>query len=361
MVITVVRKNRIGRVFLVLWIALIGAALLIWPQAVAGGIDRGVSLCYRVILPSLFPFLVLAGMISRTGLDRSIGRRLEGFTRFVFGLPGCCAMAIFLGFAGGYPAGAAAVRELLESGAVTRRQAKRLLRFCVNAGPAFVISTVGAGMAGSIAVGWLLLAAHTGASLMIGIVCRIVDGKEEEINEPAVPTNALPAGAALTQSVNGACRTLLSMCGFVILFAGAQSLMEVAFSIDSPALAILLEVTGGCAAAAKAPEVRPLLWGMALGWGGLSVHCQLLAILSPYRVIDRGFFGYRLIHGALGGLLSLLLFWLVPVDIAAAATSAVAVPATAASAPAAITLVIMCLLLLFTNSKKDSNKSLFRG
>lgn len=49
------------------------AALLIWPQAVAGGVSRGLSICGTVIIPSLFPFLVLAGFLVRSGNQRRAG------------------------------------------------------------------------------------------------------------------------------------------------------------------------------------------------------------------------------------------------------------------------------------------------
>ena len=81
------------------------AALLIWPQAVAGGVSRGLSICGTVIIPSLFPFLVLAGFLVRSGVSAALGRRLERPTRFWFGLPGCCAAGILVAFVGGYPAG----------------------------------------------------------------------------------------------------------------------------------------------------------------------------------------------------------------------------------------------------------------
>ena len=58
--------------------------------------------------------------------------------------------------------------ELLKSGSITRREAGRMLLFCVNAGPAFVVSTVGAGLLGNARYGVVLLAAHMLASLTIG-------------------------------------------------------------------------------------------------------------------------------------------------------------------------------------------------
>ena len=58
-----------------------------------------------------------------------------------------------------------------------------MLRFCVNAGPAFIISAVGAGMMGSVRMGAVLFAAHILASLLLGIGGRIWDGRSRK-NEP---------------------------------------------------------------------------------------------------------------------------------------------------------------------------------
>ena len=104
-----------------------------------------------------------------------------------------------------------------------------MLRFCVNAGPAFIISAVGAGMMGSVRMGAVLFAAHILASLLLGIGGRIWDGRSRK-NEPeersVLRTKRLPAAAAFVESVNSACRSLLYMCGFVVLFAAILALCD---------------------------------------------------------------------------------------------------------------------------------------
>jgi len=44
--------------------------LFIFPKEVQKGIGDGLHLCGEVIIPSLFPFMALAGFISRTGAAR---------------------------------------------------------------------------------------------------------------------------------------------------------------------------------------------------------------------------------------------------------------------------------------------------
>ena len=370
-----IHKAGIKTFCLLVLIALGGAALLTWPQAVATGASRGLSICSGVLIPSLFPFLVLAGFLVRSGVSRALGRRLERFTRKVFGLPGCCAAGILVGFIGGYPAGGVAVGQLVEQGDITPRQGRRMLRFCVNAGPAFVISAVGAGMLGSARYGAVLFFAHIAASLLLGVGQRIWIGKQKRrplTAEPPRPRAAhkpLPASAAFVESVNAACRSLLYMCGFVVLFASLLSLADVSgvagffqylltlpisLAGSDPAavpnlFAGLLEVSCGCIEAASSGAAAPFLLGFIMGWGGLSVHCQLAASLYEYRLLDKTFFLFRLLHGVLAGSLSLLLFRFVPLplEVFKPLQDAVVMP-YATSAAASVALLLMCAMLLLT-------------
>ena len=53
-------RSTLYKGVLLLTVVGVGGALLCWPQAVSGGISRGLSICSTVVIPSLFPFLVLA-------------------------------------------------------------------------------------------------------------------------------------------------------------------------------------------------------------------------------------------------------------------------------------------------------------
>lgn len=379
MFIKIIHKTGLKTAALLLAIAGAGAALLIWPQAVATGVSRGLSICSSVIIPSLFPFLVLAGFLVRSGASRALGRRLEKVTRTLFGLPGCCAAGILLGFIGGYPAGGAAAGQLVAQGEITPRQGRRMLRFCVNGGPAFIISAVGAGMMRSARYGAVLFVAHITASLLIGIGQRIWSGRSEKTLSSDGPSRRpphMPVSAAFVESVNAACRSLLYMCGFVVLFAALLSLADVSgvaaffqYLITRPMawagadtsglpnlFAGILEVSCGCVEVSSAGAAAPFLLGFTMGWGGLSVHCQLAAALREYKLLDRRFFVSRLFHGLLGGGLSLALFrWVpLPLDVFKPMQEALVAPfATSAAASAAM--LLMCAMLLLSGLGKGED------
>lgn len=148
------------------------AALLHWPQESMAAVREGLNLCGNVILPSLFPFFVLSALIVELGLSQYLGKLLEPVMRPLFHLNGSCACALAMGFIGGYPVGARTAINLYQNGQCTKTEAERLLAFCNNSGPAFILGVVGAGVFGSSQVGLILYFTHVCASLLVGLIFR---------------------------------------------------------------------------------------------------------------------------------------------------------------------------------------------
>ncbi|MDD2362924.1 MAG: hypothetical protein PHH84_08240 [Oscillospiraceae bacterium] len=381
MIIKIVRKSTLCR-FLMLFICMAACGiLLIWPNAASSGISRGLAICSSIIIPSLFPFIVLAGFIVKSGLCASIGRRFERPTRLIFGLPGCCAPGILISLIGGYPAGGIAVGELVRQGLITREQGRRMLSFCVNGGPAFIVSAIGAGMLGSVKYGVMLYSAHIAASVLIGILLRIgtdTHGNKKPSKKPApVSASHMTAASAFVESVGSACYSLLIMCGFIVLFASLLSISDASGAsakfqavmvnifkgiwpestlkgIAACIFPCLIEVSCGSVEAARIGSEAPLLLGIALGWGGLSVHCQVAAALKGQKLIGRGFFAMRFLHAMLGGLFSVILFRLIPVTVFAfkPLSDAIVLPGSS-NAAASAALLSLCALFLLTVARRS--------
>lgn len=339
------------RLWLTLIFALFGYALLAWPRAAAAGISRGLSVCGGVLLPSLFPFLVLGGFMIHSGVAAAIGRRLSPVTRLLFGVSGAAAPLIFLAFIGGYPTGATAIAAAYRQGTITEAEARHLLRFCVCGGPAFIVGAVGAGLVGNPRFGWLLLTAHLLSAILIGIITAPTRRSLPVEQPPVAPSSSL--STALVKAVNGACETSLSVCGFVLTFSALLSLIDASgltallgrFSVW---LSCVLEVSNGCAAALTNPHA-PLLLGFALGFGGLSVHCQTAAALHGTPLLTPSFFAARLAHGLLGALLTVGLCRLFPVSLPTVGglPSAPSEP-FAVSLPLSVALFVLCGVWMLT-------------
>lgn len=341
-------------------ICLAAAVLLMcFPQAVQTGVRRGLALTAQLLVPSLFPFLCLSGFLIRSGIAAACGRRLSPLMRRTFGFSGSAAAAMIISMLGGYPAGGAAVSQLIAQGEIDRDEGKRLLCCCVNAGPAFIIGGVGVGMLGSVKAGLLLLLAHLTASLIVAFTCKT---NRHTAASPMTPAKPCGLATAFTDSVHTAASAIIAMCGFVLLSSAVLSLTD-ALSLTSPVCRYLLaaaaEVTNGCVEGAAMGVAAPFCIGAALGFGGLSVTGQILAVTASYHLIDTAFFRCRLLHALLGGGLSTLLFSLFPPDdlavSAAASLSAFHDRSIAVGAAALVALMAMCVLFLCTLPEREQS------
>lgn len=337
---------------------LVAASLFCYPQAVLTGASRGLSLCGNVLIPSLLPFLALVGVCMRSPLADALGKVLKRPTLWLFRLPEVAAAPILFSFIGGYPAGAAAIKTLLDEGKLTAKEAARMLHFTVNAGPAFAVSAVGGVMLGNTRAGWVLLLAHLLSALCIGIA----EARFTPCVRAVSPAATLkPMATAVVEGVNAATKALLYMGGFVILFsvalavadgAGIAALLDRCMPGGSVMLAGVLEVTAGCMAASG--KSLWFLLGFFLSFGGLSVHCQVRALLHDHAAALKDFFAFRLLHGLLGGGCTVLLFYLIPFSASTLTVGGAAVQPYTVSP--AVSLALLCMCVAFVGSEKKIAK-----
>ena len=326
-------KKQVLRDSVVL-IALLTAALALVtaPTQAMTGAKNGLTLCCNVIIPSLFPFFVLSSLAVDLGLAAYLGRLLEGVMRPLFRVSGCCAMAVVLGFVGGYPLGAKTALDLYRQGLCTKTETERLLAFCNNSGPAFILGVVGAGIFGSGQIGLLLYASHCVASLLTGLLFRFYGHEDPRAKATSYPKPiaATTIPAAFTNGVVRSFSNLLNICAFVIFFsallqlmsyfgvftaiARLLSLMGVSSRYAPQLVAGLLELTsgvsslGGVASSAGSISMAAFM----LGWAGLSVHCQVLCFLIDSGLSARTYLLGKFLHGLISAALTYLVTTLFP-------------------------------------------------
>lgn len=309
------QKTRDAMAALALLIATAG--LVAAPaQAIAGAKD-GLTLCFNVIVPSLFPFFVLSSLVVDLGLAAYLGRAMEGLMRPLFRVSGSCAAAVALGFIGGYPVGARTALQLYEQGLCSKTEAERLLSFCNNSGPAFILGVVGAGIFGDSRVGLLLYLTHALASLIVGLLFRFYGGwsrKRAPASHPK-PIRTVTLPAAFTGAVSRSLQSTLNICAFVVFFAvvlrllsaygvlsalaGLLSLAGLEAEWAKRLVAGLLELSSGVASLQGGAGLtgRVSMAAFMLGWAGLSVHCQVLSFLVDSGLSARVYLAGKLCHG----------------------------------------------------------------
>lgn len=279
------------------------ALLLAFPREAASGAADGVGLCLNTIVPSLYPFMCLSSYLVRSGLCSRAGKLLGTPARVMFGLGGDSGAAIIMGQLCGYPVGVRTAAQMARRGDISPRDARAAALFCVSAGPAFILGTVGGELLGSRAAGRILFASCLLASLTAGVFTRLLPlrsqaGEPEE--KKAEPPSA-GGGCVLADAVADASRAMLSVCAWVVLFGCAASLFKLLPESMSGAvlpLCCVAEVTGGCRAAIGASLPLPVSAAL-LGWSGLCVQCQLMPYVKALGLRFSVFMAFRALCGAL--------------------------------------------------------------
>lgn len=316
-------------------------ALLRYPSEATEAAASGAQLCLNVILPSLFPFFVLSTMCVKLGLLNTLGRLIGRFMRPLFRVNGNCAGAFLLGIVGGYPVGARTTIELYETGQCTKTEAERLLSFCNNSGPAFILGVVGTGIFSSSTAGLWLYAAHIVSSAAVGLLFRFYGGEAPSVPSRRYNSESVKFSDAFTTSVKDAFYGTLNICAFVIFFTILIRLLFLSGIISRVAAIILwvlpceglpkewlegiltgiIEMTSGVwrlRNMAGSLGNKLCMAAFILGWAGLSVHCQVLSFIGSSGLSTRTYFFGKLLHGIFSAMLvmtlSAVLGWNTPVS-----------------------------------------------
>lgn len=307
-------------------------ALVASAQSVLASCRDALRLCGEVIIPSLFPFFVMSLLLNKLGLPQFVSSALAPAAGRLFGVSGAGASALIIGLMGGYPLGAAYIADMLSSGVITQREGERLLAFCNNSGPAFIMGAVGAGVFVSARVGVYLYIIHILAAVLTGVIMRLVT-RRGEISAPdkgAVRVDLPSLGEALPEAVRGAVSAVLNVCGFVVAFSVIVGVLdsEGFFSLAVGRIAVLtgwelrrtralltglLELGGGVGAM-RGLGISPANLSLAaflVGWGGLSVHFQTASVIAESGIKGALHNAGRLISACIGGLTAYLFYPLV--------------------------------------------------
>lgn len=334
MVLRLLREQKVRDALAGLALLIATAGLVAAPGEAIAGAKDGLTLCFNVIVPSLFPFFVLSSLVVDLGLAAYLGRAMEGLMRPLFRVSGSCAAAVALGFIGGYPVGARTALQLYQQGLCSKPEAERLLAFCNNSGPAFILGVVGAGIFGDSRVGFLLYLTHALASLLVGLLFRFYGGSQRRrsaVPRPK-PIQAVTVPAAFTGAVARSFQNTLNICAFVVFFSVVLQLLSAfgVFAALARLLAMagfepewarrlvagLLELSSGVSSLRGGTQLagRVSMAAFMLGWAGLSVHCQVLSFLVDSGLSAKTYLAGKLCHGLIAAGLTWCLTRLFPLS-----------------------------------------------
>ncbi len=263
-------------------VCLVTLLFLFYPEVISSGASAGLSLCAGILIPSLFPFMVLSSFALYSGADYPIVRLLGKGAVKLLRLPARSVSIFLFSLLGGYPIGPKLIASCVERGELDAHQAQRMLSFCSNAGPAFVVSAVGFGILGNVAAGLVLLGAQVLSALVIALGSSLFE-KERPVYRQMKPP-ATPIGLSFVRSVTDSASSMMALCAFVVVFAVILRMLD-GFGVFA-ALASLLHLDTAFVTAVVSGfpggDLR-LQGGSRMHRDG--IHSALLPVYSIFRAV----------------------------------------------------------------------------
>lgn len=269
------------------------ALLLGYPSLSLAYAADGLTLWFNCMVPVLFPFMILSGIVVRQNLTESISAALSPLLTPLFHISANGIYCLLVGFLCGFPMGARTVAQLYARQALSKREAAQLLAFCNNIGPVYFMSFL------LPAIGCMdsrlpfFLFGMYGIPLLYGIWIGITGfglppHAPADADVPA-PSAAIPQkesmSVSLEKSMESAIHGITILGGYMILFNlcnlipyACSRLMHL--SLPENLLAVcscLFEITNGVRRAGKELPLAVLL---CLPMGGMSCIAQTKSMIQ---------------------------------------------------------------------------------
>jgi sporulation integral membrane protein YlbJ len=263
-----------------------------------------------------------------------------------------------MGITSGYPIGAKITVDLRNSGQISKNEGERLLAFTNNSGPLFIVGAVATGMYAMPRLGFFLLLCHILSGLTVGLLFKYYsfgnakgtskiysnklkkspngvsknnwDRFKKEILKSENSNGSF--GTIFGDAVRNSVTVMLLIGGFITFFSvlinllidtGIINIISLPFTFilsfagfTSEAVYSLIcgffEITTGSDMMARAGNIpfalKLSLSSMIIGWAGLSVHSQVLGIVSQSDLSIKPYIAGKLLHGLIAAFYTYILF-----------------------------------------------------
>ena len=279
------------------------ASFALFPEQVLYGAQNGLALCINAVIPSLLPFMLVSSCVIKGGFSRPFGAMLSKILSPITNMSTAGCVCFVTGLFGGYGAGARAVYESYKEKQISKEEAERILPFCNNAGPLFIIATVGISFFMSKSVGVLLFFVQVATAL----ICARVLGAETDKKRMRIKDewdyykkNKPSLGELITTCAIESGGAIINACVFVITFS---AILEILPFGEYSLLSGILEVTRGCSELSRTGTKALPLISALLSWGGMSVHFQASALTKGEFNMRIYYFG-KVLAGAIAYLIT---------------------------------------------------------
>lgn len=288
-----------NHIFLFLLTVCLCLICLLYSKQLFDGISYGIQICLNTLIPSMFGFMILSDFIANSPLNSILSKPFSIISKYLFRMESKLFPIFLMSILGGYPIGARLIAQKIKQQQISPQAGQRLLSFCINCSPAFLLSGVSLILWGNLQIGVLIYLSQVCAAILIGILSGIkkpVFLLKEQIELPTTNWSV-----TFVNAVNHSTKSMGVVCSFVVIFCGLFRFLDlIPLSKDNNLIIKgLLEVTSGCQLIQDVSFFNSiLLVCLFTSFGGICVFLQIAALLNGCQIKMLPLLGWRILYTA---------------------------------------------------------------
>jgi sporulation integral membrane protein YlbJ len=305
-------------------VLVIGIEILKESSSIISAVKFSFSIWENNIFPSLFPFFVIGDLLINMGFPDFLGELLRPLMYKLFKINGTGSFVLMLSMLSGFPSCAKYTKELYLNGSINEEEASKLLTFTHFSNPLFILGTLSILFLNNKEIGIYILICHYVGNLFVGLLFRNYYISKKDDTKVSLKSalnkmyskrrdNTKNIGQIITNSLMNSINTLFLILGTITLFLILTTVINNNISIseyNSAFLNGILELTQGLKyiSMLRIPIYNQALIAVfLLSFGGLSVHMQVISIISDTKIKYFPYFIARILHACISTLI--FFFW----------------------------------------------------
>ena len=261
------------------------------------------------IFPNIFPFLVLSNLLINYGFIEICNKLFNKIFKKLFKMSGNASFVFIMSLLTGFPSNSKYAKELYLNNQLTLNETNKILLFTHFSNPLFIIGTISMFLNKRIA--YIVLFSHYIGNIIIGLVYR--NKYLDKSDTKQIKIQKQNFGTCLANSITNSINTLLLIYGTMTMFLLISSIIQNILylsDINSAILGGILELTQGIKYVSLLDsniKIKGMLMTSFLSFGGISVHMQIISIISDTKIKYYPFLIARVIHAFISATIAYIL------------------------------------------------------
>lgn len=287
--------------------------IILCPQISFHAACSGLILWSESLVPSLFPVMILSGLLLRTGLAYRITSVAAPPFRFL-GISPYGVYALLTGFLCGCPMGAKTLADLCKQQKISRKEAVYLISFCNNLGPAFLTNYLVHKHLNASERMIPTLVILYGAPILFGLFSNYRYQNEKGLSVSVSKNKTSPTSISLDvvdACISDSIVNITKLGSYVILFSMVSAVIEF-LPLSNPfikaGLAAFMEVSNGIHMISQLPvpfRIKYLLLIACASFGGLCCMAQSYHMIKEIGISGKKYLSDKMAVTAIALIMAL--------------------------------------------------------